>query len=229
MVGGSPPLYLEHIGKKYVDKWVLRDIVLRIDSTGLYVIWGDNGSGKTTLLKITAGLLRPSKGNVYIFGHKVGYGGWDKSLVNVLLHENIMYDELTVEENLDFYSRMYGLSSIRDSKPAYKAFEAFGLEDYMDYRMSSLSYGWRKRVNIVRALINRPRLLLLDEPTIGLDMDATSKFVSIISEYSRGSTVLFTISDVDDLQQIIELCDVDIVIYRLEDGGIRLWEAELSH
>ena len=140
-----------------------------------------------------------------------------------------MYDELTVEENLGFYSNMYGLSSIRDSEPAYRAFEILGLEDYLNYRMSSLSYGWRKRVNIVRSLLNRPKLLLLDEPTIGLDMDATSKFVKIIGEYSRDATILFTVSDVEDLEQIIELCDVEITIYRLENGGIRVWEAKLLH
>jgi len=220
---GSPPLRLENIGKKYGDNWVLKNLNLTFDGPGLYAIYGDNGSGKTTFIKICSGLLKPSSGRVYVYGDPVEYGGWDKSLVNALLHENVMYDELTVRENLDFYLGIYGFGSLEEAEYAYKAFESLGLARYIDYRLSSLSYGWRKRANIVRCLINSPKILFLDEPTIGLDVDATSRLVKLLSEYSLNNLVIFTVSDAEDLKQFIELSSVDVEVFRLEDGGLKHW------
>ncbi len=217
---------LEDVGKRYGDKWVFRNINLELRCWGLYAILGDNGSGKTTLLKISSGLLRPSEGGVYIFGSRIGLDFWDKSLINVLLHENIMYDELSVRENLDFYLAMYGFSDLKECEYAFYAFEVFGLERYLDYRLSNLSYGWRKRVNIVRALLNHPKILFLDEPTIGLDMDATKSLVELLNDYSKESVVLFTVSDLDDLEQFLNLAKSDIAVYRLDSGAIKAWSIE---
>jgi len=217
---------LKDVGKRYGDRWVFRKINLELKDWGMYAVLGDNGSGKTTLLKISSGLLRPSEGDVYIFGSRVGIDSWDKSLINVLLHENIMYDELSLRENLDFYLAMYGFGDLKECKYAFHAFEIFGLKQYVDYKLSKLSYGWRKRVNIVRALLNHPKILFLDEPTIGLDMDATKSLVELLNEYSKGSVVLFTVSDLDDLKQFLDMAESDVTVYRLDGGGLRTWSIE---
>ena len=219
-------LSLNKVGKRYGNRWIFRNIDLEIDSNGLYGILGDNGVGKTTLIKVASGLLKPSEGNVYILGKKVGSGLDVKSSLNVLMHENIMYEELSVRENLEFYSKMYGLESYLQSDFLREVIDGLGLNRYLEYRLGDLSFGWKKRVNVARVFINNPALLLLDEPTIGLDMDATRMLVELLVKYSEENCVIFTVSDVDDLRQFHHYSGKDIKLFRLIGGGLESWSID---
>ncbi len=219
-------LSLNKVGKRYGNRWIFRNIDLEIDSNGLYGILGDNGVGKTTLIKVASGLLKPSEGNVYILGKKVGSGLDVKSSLNVLMHENIMYEELSVRENLEFYSKMYGLESYLQSDFLREVIDGLGLNRYLEYRLGDLSFGWKKRVNVARVFINNPALLLLDEPTIGLDMDATRMLVELLVKYSEENCVIFTVSDVDDLRQFYHYSGKDIKLFRLVGGGLESWSID---
>jgi len=132
------------------------------------------------------GLVRPTKGTVRVFGEDLNTSSYSK--IGVLLHENVLYDELTVGENLEFYARMFGFVS----DVAKDAFGRLGLDEFSDKKVKTLSYGWKKRLNFVRALINDPEILLLDEPLSGLDEEARKDVVEIMFELSKERVVIFT-------------------------------------
>jgi len=122
-----------------------------------------------------------------------------------MFHENILYEELTVKENLDFYAKMFGCMS----DVAIDVFERLGLKKFMNERVGNLSYGWKKRLNFVRALINNPKIVLLDEPLSGLDESARVELSKILSELSNDKLVIFTSPSYPELE-----CRV----YTLENG-----------
>ncbi len=194
------------VWKSFNNEWVLRGVNLEITNSGLFVIVGDNGSGKTTLIKLICGLLKPSKGVIKVFGVDTKKNLSYKSRIGVLLHENILYDELTVWENLEFYAKLYNRKDISDI--AVEAFESLGLKRFKDIKVGELSYGWKKRANIVRALINDPEIVLFDEPFSGLDSNARAVIDDLLYKLSKSKTVLITSPVTPEIG----------VVYKLYDG-----------
>ena len=179
---------LSDVWKRFGDEWVLRGVNLRIDRPDLIAVVGENGSGKTTLLKIICGIVKPSRGTVKLFGKDLRRDRSYKRKIGVLFHENVLYEELTVDENLNFYSKVYGIYS----DTAREVYERLELERFGDVRVKDLSFGWRKRANLVRALINDPKVVLLDEPLSGLDERSTELVRDLMLELSKDRIVLFT-------------------------------------
>ncbi|MCE4611775.1 MAG: heme ABC exporter ATP-binding protein CcmA [Desulfurococcales archaeon] len=199
---------VDDVWKRFDSKWVLREVDLEVNIGDVIVIEGPNGSGKTTLLKIIAGLLQPSRGKVRVEcrGVCIGYVG----------HLPLLYRDLTVEENLRFYSGVYGVDPWIFSSRTWKV---LGLEEYRGVRVEELSYGWRRRADIARALLIRPRVLLIDEPFTGLDKEATEVIRDIIVEVaSTGGAVVATTPRIDGLYD-----EVATRVMRLRGG--RLIEA----
>ena len=174
----------------YGRGWVLQGVSLCIPPGRGVLVVGPNGSGKTTLLRIAVGLTRPSRGEVRVGGlppQRVEA----KRLLGVVLHHSILYDELTVRENLGYYARLHGVEGYDPERD--EAVEALGLRRYLDTRVGELSFGWRKRANIARALLHRPRLLAIDEPFTGLDDDAVEALAGLLRSIAgRGTAVLAT-------------------------------------
>lgn len=167
--------------------WVLRGVNLRVYPGEMVAIVGPNGSGKTTLLKILAGLLRPTRGRVRVCGHEP----WSleaKKCRGVVMHWSFLYDELTVEENLTLYAALHSASYRLEGDPTAEALEVTRRAGEL---AGWLSFGWRKRVDLVRSLAPKPRLLLLDEPLTGLDPAASSKLISLLRGFvASGGTVI---------------------------------------
>ena len=147
--------------KAYGSNWALRNVSISIGRGCLALLLGPNGAGKSTLIKILCGLAKPSRGIVRVLGFK--HGRELNRRIGVLLHEPILYEELTVLENLAFYSSFY------KSKIDSRLVKLLGIDFVLRERVNQLSYGWRRRVDLARALIHSPDLLLLDEPFSGLD------------------------------------------------------------
>lgn len=208
------------IWKRYRGRWVLKSLSLEVGDSSLTAILGRNGVGKTTFIKILCGLVRPTKGKIFIYGEDIHRGQGDyKASLGVLMHENILYEELTVEENLNYYAKMYGVDDPLASASAREAYELLGLEKYMDTKVGHLSFGWRKRANIVRSLINDPQLVIMDEPTSGLDEQATREVARLLEKLSSNRTIIFTISNREDLDILLEK-GIKPDIYRLENGRL---------
>jgi len=146
--------------------WVLAGLDLVVEPGEAVAVVGANGSGKTTLLRIAAGLLHASKGTVLVYGHKAGSVA-ARRVTGAVLHHSLLYDDLTVAENLEYYA---GLYDVEDYDPARDPnVEALGLQRYLHARARELSFGWRRRADLARALLHGPRLILIDEPFTGLD------------------------------------------------------------
>jgi len=185
----NPAIRLRDVGKRYGQKWVLKDVSITINETELILIVGPNGAGKSTLLKVIAGVIKPTMGEVILFRESTKPSKPEaKRHLGVLLHESFLYDELNVRENLQFFEAMYGGSR----GDWWKFVEVLDVDKVMNSRVSELSYGWRKRVDVVRALVHHPRIVLLDEVFSELDRDTcqlvTKRVIPQVLE--EGTTVV---------------------------------------
>jgi heme ABC exporter ATP-binding subunit CcmA len=147
---------------------VLRDIDLTLAPGEALAVAGPNGAGKTTLLRLLAGLMRPTGGEIRVLGRPLTRGdGAVRRALGLVSHQSLLYDDLTLRENLEFVARLYDLDRPRET--AFAALEAAGLATRADESPRRLSRGLTQRAAIARALLHRPRVLLLDEPFTALD------------------------------------------------------------
>ncbi len=183
---------VKNVWKKYREStdWVLKQVNLSLQKGDGVIIYGPNGSGKSTLIKIMAGLIPPTKGEVTVLNsHPL-----DKKVKNklgVVLHEPMLYRELTVSENLSLFKKLYKIT--RTDEMLSNFIELLGIRRYWNARVNELSFGWRRRVDILRALVHNPSIFMIDEPTTGLDEASFSNLVRIINELnSMGKTIILS-------------------------------------
>ncbi|MEK9676725.1 MAG: ABC transporter ATP-binding protein, partial [Chloroflexota bacterium] len=164
----SSAIAINDITFSYGDREVLRGINIDIPSGSTFGVLGANGAGKTTLVKILIGQLKPTSGSVSIRSKQPGSELADS--VGYMPQLNALYEALSVQENLDFFARMQGLSDKSIRRNAVEmAMDIVGLRDRADSIITELSGGMRQRVSLGAALVHEPDVLLLDEPTVGLD------------------------------------------------------------
>ena len=180
----------ENIEKRYGGLYALRRVSLEISAGECVALAGRNGSGKTTLLRIAARLSRPSAGKVSFLNGKEEKSGTPAA--GFVAHATMVYDELTAEENLLLFARLQGIA-----EPAARA-EALlrdvGLVERRDSLVGTFSRGMRQRVAIARALLNEPAVVLLDEPTTGLDPQGASWFAQTLRGLrDSGRTILMSL------------------------------------
>jgi len=177
------------IRKSFGSKIVLRGIDLQVSEGETLAIFGPNGAGKTTLLKILATAVKPSAGDVIISDIPVKREPLKaRRHLALVTHQTYLYGQLTVRENLDLYSRIYQVKDIPER--ITELAEKLGFLERLSDRANTLSRGLKQRVSIARALLHKPRLLLLDEPESGLDQEAISRLWGIVKEDNR--TIILT-------------------------------------
>jgi heme exporter protein A len=184
------------VSKAFDTRPVLRDIEFEIGPSQAVLICGVNGAGKTTLLRIIAGLLQPDLGSVELCGHNIKKDPEKaKAKFGMISHKSMLYPELTVLENLSFFATLYG---VKNSGPCIsELLRNVGLSSYTYDSAGTLSRGLLQRLAIARALINRPTLLLADEPFTGLDTDASNHLMAVIAEFIQtGGTIVMTTHDI---------------------------------
>lgn len=185
-------LSLSGVTKRCREHTLLDNICLNVDGGQIFGLLGPNGAGKTTLMKIVAGLVRPTAGTVTIFGIDAAQQTPQlRRLVGIVPQDSNLERELTVTEVLTVYGRLFGLESLRER--VEETIVAFSLQGMREKRVGRLSGGMMRRVLIARALLPKPQLLLLDEPTVGLDPDVRQEIWQIIQELAAsGKTMLLT-------------------------------------
>jgi ABC-type multidrug transport system ATPase subunit len=161
---------LTGVSKRYGIRYVLRRISLHIPRGEFLVLLGHNGAGKTTLLRIMSTQVSPTRGTVRLFSQDPRVeGSTTRRRIGLVTHESFLYPELTVLENLQFYGQFYPVAESRYQE----MLEMFELRSFAGVRAGSLSFGLRRRVDMARALLHDPELVLLDEPFAGLDERTT--------------------------------------------------------
>jgi heme exporter protein A len=181
----------ENIDKRYGGLYALRRVSLEISAGECVVFAGRNGSGKTTLLRIAARLVRPSSGTVSFQNGREERSG-PLPPAGFVAHATMVYDELTAEENLLLFAKLQGI--VEPAVRAETLLREVGLEDRRNSLARTFSRGMRQRVAIARALLNEPAVLLLDEPTTGLDPQGVSWFAQTLRHLrDSGRTILISL------------------------------------
>ncbi len=183
---------VEGLEKRYGLTPALRGVSFELTPGEVCVLLGPNGSGKTTLLKVLATLVRPDRGVVEVGGMDLRrHGRLVRGIIGFSGHQTYLYEELTVAENLRFYGRMYRVAEL--DRRIREVAEVFGLNDRLNTRVRALSRGFQQRTALARALLHDPPVLLLDEPTTGLDVEGRRRLAALLGELrARGRTVLFS-------------------------------------
>lgn len=201
---------IKNLTKNYFNKRALDSLNLNIEEGKVVGILGPNGSGKTTLIKILTGLLRQSKGEVFIDGHNIGVH--TKSVVSYLPDRNFLYNWMNIEDACDFYKDFY---SDFDEKKFEELLDFMKLEKNM--KVTSLSKGMHEKLNLSLVLSRNAKLYILDEPIAGVDPVARDQILdAIINNYNEKSSMIITTHLVRDMENIFD----DVVF--LKDGEIIL-------
>ena len=195
-------LVFENISKLYGDFPALSGVNLSLDN-GVYGLLGPNGAGKTTLMRIMTDLLKPSTGRVLLDGKDIAVLGADfRRRLGYLPQDFGFYPNYTAEQYLLYIARLKGLTKFEAKKQTNDLLEMVGLYEKRGQKMKGLSGGQRQRVGIAQALLGDPDVLVLDEPTAGLDPEERIRFRGIISNLSRQKTVLLSTHIVSDLEAV---------------------------
>lgn len=183
----------------YGDRDVLRGLDIRVGRGEIYGLLGPNGAGKTTLIRTLCGRIRPSSGTIAIAGLPPVRDALRR--IGLVPQEIALYPHLNVRENLTLFGRLSGLDRAATEAAIGWASEAAALSSRLDERIDILSGGWKRRVNIAAAILHRPALLILDEPTVGVDVDARNGLHDVILQLSRaGMGVLLATHDLDQAE-----------------------------
>lgn len=176
---------IDNVSKLFGAFAALKQVSATLEVGKCYVLVGENGAGKSTLLRILAGLLRPSHGSVKVFGGHEPQDARDR--IGYMSHAAMIYDELTGRENLRYFARLYGG---RKCLTPDEALEQVGLDPNLERPLGQYSQGMRQRMSLARALLNDPKLLLLDEPFSNVDARSAAEMAVLVAQArDRGKTV----------------------------------------
>ena len=192
----SPPeqfaVVLEHLTKRFGSFTAVDDVSLQVGKGEIFGFLGPNGAGKSTAIRILCGLLGPTSGQAWVHGFDVAREPERvKQSIGYMSQRFSLYDDLTVEENIDFFSGVYGVA--RERRPERKAYalKMAGLEGELPTMTRLLSGGWKQRLALGCAILHEPPIVFLDEPTSGVDPIARRQFWDLIYAMAEGGTTVF--------------------------------------
>jgi ABC-2 type transport system ATP-binding protein len=199
-------LRVSEVAYAYGKARAVESVSFEVAPGEIFGLLGPNGAGKTTTIAIIAGLLTPEKGQIQVFGREPSErSGRARARMGVVPQEVALYEELTCRENLRFWGKIYGLAGGALAAAVARALDLVGMADRAGDRVSRLSGGLKRRLNLAVGLIHSPDLILLDEPTVGIDPQARIRILEVVrSEASAGRAVLYTSHYLEEAEQI---CD----------------------
>ena len=200
-------LSIQNLSKTYKGRQALQNLSFNILAGEVYGLLGPNGAGKTTTINLICGLSKADSGQVYI--NSQAAGEVTKPWIGVMPQENLLYRTLTCRENLAFFADLYGLPRKAKSARVQDCLAAVNLLDRASTPVEKLSGGMRRRLSLAIAIVHRPKLLILDEPTTGLDIEARHEVWELIRFLSReeGMTILLTTHLLDEAEKLLKLID----------------------
>jgi ABC-2 type transport system ATP-binding protein len=202
----APVLHCDGLRRAFGSIQAVDGIGFAIEPKETYGLLGPNGAGKTTTISMVAGLLRPDAGEIAVAGHRMTPTSTRaKAEVGLVPQELAIYPDLTARENLVFFSRLYGLETARRRRRCDEVLEVIGLTERADDRADTFSGGMKRRLNIGIGLLHEPRLLILDEPTVGVDPQSRNAILESVEHLAtEGMAVLYTTHYMEEAER---LCD----------------------
>lgn len=197
-------IHIENLVKRYGSLVALNHLNLDIKEGEIFGLLGPNGSGKTTAINCLLSLLNYDKGNIEIFGQKMAPDNYEvKQQIGIVLQNVAVFNELTVSENIDYFCGLYIHDKKQRKQLVEEAIQFVGLEDYRKARPQKLSGGLLRRLNIACGIAHKPRLIILDEPTVAVDPQSRNKILEGIQKLNRqGSTIIYTSHYMEEVEQI---------------------------
>lgn len=197
-------IHIENLVKRYGDLVALNHLNLDIHEGEIFGLLGPNGSGKTTAINCLLSLLKYDKGTIEIFGQPMTPDNYQaKQQIGIVLQNVAVFDELTVYENIDYFCGLYVSDKKKRKKLVDDAVQFVGLEDYCKMRPKKLSGGLLRRLNIACGIAHKPRLIIMDEPTVAVDPQSRNKILEGIQKLNvQGSTIIYTSHYMEEIEQI---------------------------
>ena len=184
---------ISNLTKKYKDVIAVDKLNLEIYEGELFSLLGVNGAGKTTTIKMLSTLVKPTSGDAKIFDYSILKDEEAiKEIIDISMQETAIARKLTVEENIEFYGKLSGLDKLELNETKKVIYETFGFDKIAKKQASKLSGGWQRKLSIALALISKPKILFLDEPTLGLDVIARRELWKTINELKGKMTIILT-------------------------------------
>ncbi len=177
----GPALSVSHLGHRFGSREALSHVSLAVPEGGFVALLGPNGAGKTTLFSVATGLYANQSGSVSVFGHDVRRTpSLALALIGVVFQARTLDGDLTIRQNLVYHASLHGIRGRAAMPRVLELLERVGMRERLDEKVRTLSGGQARRIEIARALVHGPRLLLLDEPTVGLDLESRADVVRIV-------------------------------------------------
>lgn len=196
---------ISKLRKEYNGKAAVDDIDIQIEEDSLFALLGVNGAGKTTTIKMLTGLVKPTSGDAAIFGHSIVREiDRVKKIVNISPQETSIAPNLTVRENLEFMAGIYGMDKDEIRKRVEEMIEKFSLGEVEKQRAKTLSGGWQRKISIAMALITKPKVVFLDEPTLGLDVLARRELWKEIKRLKKEVTIVLTTHYMEEAEALAD-------------------------
>jgi len=197
---------VEGLTKRYGENLAVDGVSFEAPAGGIFGLLGPNGAGKSTTLGCISGLLQPSAGKVRVLGHDVASDGRAaRAALGVVPQELALYEDLSAAENLEYWGAAYGMRGAELKRRARAVLEVVGLSDRSKEPVKKFSGGMKRRLNFACGLVHAPRVLLLDEPTVGVDPQSRVRLIELVREEARrGTCVLYTTHYMEEAE---DLCD----------------------
>ena len=219
---------IQNLHKRFGDLQAVQDISLTVQAGEILSLLGPNGAGKSTAISIISGLLKPDAGDALVMGHSIR---WEpeaaKACLGVVPQDIALYPDLSARENLLFWGKMYGLRGAALKGRVDEVLEIISLVDRQKGRVDKFSGGMKRRVNIAAALLHKPQVVIMDEPTVGIDPQSRRHILDNVKDLNRqGMTVLYTthyMEEAAELSDHIAIMDHgQVIAYGTHDELIQM-------
>jgi len=194
----------QDLKKSFGENQAVQGVSFNVEQGEIFSLLGPNGAGKTTTISMLSCLLRPDAGDARVMGHSIRTGEMGvKSVLGVVPQEIALYEDLTARENLTFWGKMYGLRGSALKSRVNEVLDVIGLSDRANERVGKYSGGMKRRVNIGVALLHKPKVIYMDEPTVGIDPQSRRNILdSVVALKNQGMTVLYTTHYMEEAQEL---------------------------
>jgi ABC-2 type transport system ATP-binding protein len=203
-MSNAPAIEVINLHKSFGETQAVQGVDFTVQPGEIFSLLGPNGAGKTTTISMLSCLLRPDEGDARVMGHSIRSDQMGvKSVLGVVPQEIALYEDLTARENLTFWGKMYGLRGGALKARVDEVLEVIGLRERARERVGKYSGGMKRRVNIGAALLHKPKVIYMDEPTVGIDPQSRRNILdSVVALKDQGMTVLYTTHYMEEAQEL---------------------------
>lgn len=203
-MNNNAAIQVNDLHKDFGEVYAVKGLNIEVQQGEIFSLLGPNGAGKSTSISMLSCLLKPTKGDALVLGHSITKEPQQvKECLGVVPQDIALYADLSARENLMFWGRMYGLRGSKLKTRVDEVLEMVNLMDHAKGKVGRFSGGMKRRINIGAALLHNPRILILDEPTVGIDPQSRRSILDSVKEFNRqGMTVLYTSHYMEEVQEL---------------------------